>query len=536
MPANDTNINGTEYRSGNSSTGVGGGRIFCKFSRVVFVLDGQEGQDASFLEDNYLFFLSGSEQGNSAAIPTDFSTSAPNAVFSNTPINLVQGSAVFSGTFSDLPGRGSFPTSSCSREDCDFYFRWGVNPDNPNYLTFFISADLSRGWAAIGVSTDRRMGGDEIDDIFGCTTTDGGPPIAADTFNIAGGDRSNVGDSSVGLGIILHSSGVVDGRMECTFSRTISVIQGDENSDFNLDNSYYIMIGTGGQQGAPFQRHERNPEVSTSKVNLVRDTSVNFDYARIPLIKTHGIFMILSWPILAYLGITMARHMKPAMPNGGWFQVHRILVLTSLFFTCLAFILIFVAFRNNDTSGLINLGDTNRLGTAHFALGIIVVALQFANPIIALFRCKPGSENRWIFNTFHGFIIGLTLQLVSIANVLIGLFLFGDKIANPEDMSAYWVMVALVSAFGLVDGTMSFYFGLLSQKMCADKTKPREGGNDDVTQMKRIGSSDSDDSPPPQPTKKKPSQDHWLRWAGWVTLAVIAVSLGITTIGLVGSG
>lgn len=93
-----------------------------------------------------------------------------------------------------------------------------------------------------------------------------------------------------------------------------------------------------------------------------------------------------------------------------------------------------------------------------------------------------------------------------VANVLIGLFLFGDKIANPEDMSAYWVMVALVSAFGLVDGTMSLYFGLLSQKMCADKTKPREGGNDDVTQMKRIGSSESDDSPPPQPTKKKPSQ------------------------------
>ena len=47
------------------------------------------------------------------------------------------------------------------------------------------------------------QGGDEIDDIFGCTTTDGGPPIAADTFNIAGGDRSNVGDSSVGLVIIL---------------------------------------------------------------------------------------------------------------------------------------------------------------------------------------------------------------------------------------------------------------------------------------------------------------------------------------------
>ena len=67
--------------------------------------------------------------------------------------------------------------------------------------------------------------------------------------------------------------------------------------------------------------------------------------------------MILAWPILAYLGIAVARHMKPAMPNGGWFQVHRVLVLTSLFFTCVAFLLIFIAFRNNETPGLITLGD-----------------------------------------------------------------------------------------------------------------------------------------------------------------------------------
>jgi len=64
---------------------------------------------------------------------------------------------VFLLQFNDLPGEGSFPTSSCSREDCDFYLRWGVNPNNPNYLTFFISADLTRGWAAVGVSDDRRM-------------------------------------------------------------------------------------------------------------------------------------------------------------------------------------------------------------------------------------------------------------------------------------------------------------------------------------------------------------------------------------------
>ena len=94
--------------------------------------------------------------------------------FSSSALNLDQGYVTFTNEvhervtisticlschlqFTSLPGKGSYPSSSCSREDCDFYFRWGVNPNNPNYLTFFISADLSRGWAAIGVSRDRRM-------------------------------------------------------------------------------------------------------------------------------------------------------------------------------------------------------------------------------------------------------------------------------------------------------------------------------------------------------------------------------------------
>jgi len=40
--------------------------------------------------------------------------------------------------------------------------------------------------------------------------------------------------------------------------------------------------------GNNFPRHDRNPQVSTSEVNLAREYSVDFDYVRIPLIKTHG--------------------------------------------------------------------------------------------------------------------------------------------------------------------------------------------------------------------------------------------------------
>ena len=108
--------------------------------------------------------------------------------------------------------------------------------------------------------------------------------------------------------------------------------------------------------------------------------------------------MVFAWPVLAWLGIGMARHMKPALPNGGWFLLHRILVISSLFFTCVSFALIFIAFRNTDIRGLITLGDIvsmivviillvtmcvccvqNRTGTAHFAIGIAVVILQLSN-------------------------------------------------------------------------------------------------------------------------------------------------------------
>ena len=46
------------------------------------------------------------------------------------------------------------------------------------------------------------QGGDEIDDIFGCSTVDGNSLdlderiVFADTYNVAGGGRQNVGDNS----------------------------------------------------------------------------------------------------------------------------------------------------------------------------------------------------------------------------------------------------------------------------------------------------------------------------------------------------
>ncbi len=39
------------------------------------------------------------------------------------------------------------------------------------------------------------------------------------------------------------------------------------------------------------------------------------------LIRAHGIMMIIAWPLLATTAILFAAFMKPALPNGEWFQV-----------------------------------------------------------------------------------------------------------------------------------------------------------------------------------------------------------------------
>jgi len=136
---------------------------------------------------------------------------------------------------------------------------------------------------------------------------------------------------------------------------------------------YYTFIYIDTSSYNRFLQHERNPLVSTSEVNLVREFSVDFDYSRIILIKLHGkyviivavslmmafvgVLMIVGWLFFAGIGKFTAGHMKPALPNGHWFQIHRIFMILALFFTIIGFILIFVAFRNAPTRGLITLGE-----------------------------------------------------------------------------------------------------------------------------------------------------------------------------------
>ncbi len=76
------------------------------------------------------------------------------------------------------------------------------------------------------------------------------------------------------------------------------------------------------------------------------------------LTRAHGILMLIAWPVLGVIAIFFAAWMRPALPNGEWFQVHRAFMLGSLFVGAAGFFLIFVAqYDNPETPGLINLGS-----------------------------------------------------------------------------------------------------------------------------------------------------------------------------------
>lgn len=89
----------------------------------------------------------------------------------------------------------------------------------------------------------------------------------------------------------------------------------------------YDFTCTSTANSGGFSYHEKTPIVSKGMANVAEDRKVNgsqtiSSYAQVALIKTHGILMIVAWPILAGLSIYFAAFMKPVLcKKGEWFQV-----------------------------------------------------------------------------------------------------------------------------------------------------------------------------------------------------------------------
>lgn len=127
-----------------------------------------------------------------------------------------------------------------------------------------------------------------------------------------------------------------------------------------------MILGRGNGDSAPGRLTSHrgsgpNPSVSAAQTNPTRNTGAvgtsSFQQVKDGLVRTHGIFMLIAWPLLANTAIFLAAYMRPALPNGEWFQAHRALMIISLFVGAAGFILIFIAQLRSATPGLITLGS-----------------------------------------------------------------------------------------------------------------------------------------------------------------------------------
>lgn len=356
----------------------------------------------------------------------------------------------------------------CEKSECEIYATWarsGDGDEDDKLVDFYLEAK-SDGWAAIGLSADKLMGTLGIDDVLACQRDEKDDAIvyAKDMYNPEDQsvNRNNQCNNNQ-YAIHLQNSSFTDGRIKCSFSRLI--ITNNTQQDRHLNESYYIFLAYGSERGTPTSALEIHDSkyISGNKLDVATSGSAVEGCSVSWLTRIHGVLMFIAYAVLLPIGIFIAAHMKVALSaHGMWFQVHRVVMILSALFAIVGFILIFVA--NKDTHGLIVLGSENKLGTAHFSIGIFVIFLHILNPVIALFRCKPDSRFRPIFNVIHKFAIGYVLNTFGSINITLGLFAFvalaGDQV--PYVLFAWGVLS--IGYFIFIDVGAYLYFRVISPR------------------------------------------------------------------------
>ncbi|XP_061175117.1 pikachurin-like [Saccostrea echinata] len=211
----------------------------------------------------------------------------------------------------------------------------------------------------------------------------------------------------------------LEGRVRCRFvvrsSRTINSLP--------LSGSYHVLMYSGPAENTLTAPHRYGygeyPVASPDMVSLA-DISINMQgFARYPLVKAHGILMILAWCFFGTVGLLMTKYYKPMWPNKRfygqryWFVAHFNCMAWLFIFVLIAFILIFVEAGGYSKVDYFPLD-------AHPVMGIIIFCCVIINPIIALLRPADDHDCRPCVNWVH-WAFGTVAWCLAIPNMFIGM-------------------------------------------------------------------------------------------------------------------
>ncbi|XP_061094222.1 putative ferric-chelate reductase 1 isoform X2 [Conger conger] len=271
--------------------------------------------------------------------------------------------------------------------------------------TLFELSGTADGYISFALSLDKWMGND---DMYLCVRD--GNRVDIDAANVVGRTHPVLASQSFLTDTAWRLS---DGVIQCSFRRDVHIPQ--DLTRFSLNESYYLFLANGRAENGMIHRHGRQPLISTFQT-VITGAPQNLSGSRSPLLmKFHGAFMLIAWMTTVNTGIIIARYFKDVWPDralcglGGWFQVHRALMVLTVLLTSVAFTLPFI-YR----------GGWSHSAGAHPYLGCTVMALAGIQPVMAAFRPPPGSARRYIFNWMH-YCAGTIAQIIAVVAIFLGI-------------------------------------------------------------------------------------------------------------------
>ena len=219
------------------------------------------------------------------------------------------------------------------------------------------------------------------------------------------------------------------------------------------------------------QHTSRTSLSQTFQLNQAASFSYNADGSdsgNTPLMKAHGIIMIFTWILFVSTGVLIARYFKTVWPErkicgkAVWFAIHRAVMFSVAISTIIAFgrILVF------ESGQWIPRNETREF--AHSIVGILVICFAIIQPIMALFRCAPDAQYRFIFNYVHA-TIGFLAFTLSVVAIFIGMFL---SAINPDGNKQWGIVLAWTLWLPVIFGSfqfVEFYFKRQESRQTATK-------------------------------------------------------------------
>ncbi|KAM8930952.1 putative ferric-chelate reductase 1 [Pelodytes ibericus] len=316
-------------------------------------------------------------------------------------------------------GRGKF----CIRNPSD------CEPENTPPQCFFLSFTIEKhsvlvemsgpgqGYISFAFSHDQWMGDD---DAYLCVKED--QKVQINPAYLRGRTPPEVASQELLQDVAWR---LADGVIQCSFRRAIKIPAVAER--FDLSASHYIFLADGDAEDGRIYRHHRQPLMTSRRYNI---TGIPEDVggSRSPLlIKYHGALMFMAWMTTVSIGVIVARFFKPVWSTSSlfgqmaWFQIHRILMVTTVILTSIAFVLPFL-YRGHWS---------NRAGY-HPYLGCTVMALTILQPLLAILRPPPYAPRRSIFNWTHwGF--GTIARIIAVAAMFLGMDIQALDLPDPWD-------------------------------------------------------------------------------------------------------